>query len=181
MKKIPAAAGFILILGFFALLGHNLFPVVYKIKEPFFAMPVQTNGKIDDTRDLPVRNDTYGMGEFGARRKNGRKHLALDLAAKMQSPVYASKSGWSRAAFIPDGYGNLVIIEHPGRFQTRYGHLYGHTIKRKNEWVRQGDIIGSVGKTGNADSKGLIPHLHFEIRDNGKPIDPAKELVRRKE
>lgn len=158
-------------------LTKNVFlPFVYAIKEPFFAMPIEINGKIDSVDNLPIRNDDYGDGYFGAKRRGGRLHKGLDLSAKMNSPVYASKSGWARQCVVPTGYGNLVIINHPNRDQTRYGHLSSFNIK-KTQWVGQGDTIGFIGKSGNANTKGLIPHLHFEIRKNKNPIDPALELV----
>ncbi|UCD54884.1 MAG: M23 family metallopeptidase [Candidatus Omnitrophota bacterium] len=146
-----------------------LFPLVYTIKEPLFAMPIRAER-------LPIRNDAHGNGEFGAKRKNGRMHNGVDLAAGINSPVYASKSGWARACYIPGGYGNLVVIKHPGKWQTRYGHLNKTTIK-KLQWIRQGAIIGFVGKTGNANQKNIIPHLHFEIRYKGEPLDPATFLL----
>lgn len=149
-----------------------LFPFVYTIKEPYFAMPIHGKG-------FSIRNDAYGDGEFGARRKNKRTHNGLDLAAEINSPVYASKSGWAKAYYIPDGYGNLVVIKHPGKWQTRYGHLNKCAVK-KLQWVRQGDIIGFAGKTGNANQKGITPHLHFEIRHKGKPLDPAALLAKNK-
>jgi murein DD-endopeptidase MepM/ murein hydrolase activator NlpD len=145
-----------------------LFPFVYKIKEPYFAMPIRAGG-------LLIRNDSYGDGAFGAKRENKRLHKGLDLAAKIKSPVYASKSGWAKAYYIPEGYGNLVVINHPGGYQTRYGHLNESAVKRL-QWVGQGDRIGSVGKTGNADRRGMVPHLHFEIKHGGKPLDPAPLL-----
>ncbi|MBL7156785.1 MAG: M23 family metallopeptidase [Candidatus Omnitrophica bacterium] len=154
-----------------------LFPLFYRIKEPYFAMPIEIDRKIEITADLPIRNDVYGDGEFGAKRRGGRKHKGLDLAAKLKSPVYASKSGWAKAFSIPSGYGELIVINHPGGWQTRYGHLYTIAIK-KSQWVWQGGIIGCVGKSGNANSRGIIPHLHFEIRYKDQPIDPAKELLK---
>ncbi len=157
---------------FFAL--YISIPFIYKIKEPYFAMPVE-NYKNRRGEGLSIRNDAYGEGAFGAKRRGGRRHAGIDLEARMKSPVYASKSGWARSLFFPGGYGNLVIINHPGHWETRYGHLDKIAIK-KSQWVRQGEIIGFVGKTGNADLKGITPHLHFEIRRGGKPIDPAKKL-----
>ena len=79
---------------------------------------------------------------------------------------------------MPNGYGVLVIIDHPGGWETRYGHLFKTAVIKRSQWVRQGDMIGLVGKTGNANTRGIIPHLHFEIRYRGKCIDPAKELVK---
>lgn len=153
-----------------------LFPFVYGIKEPFFAMPIQIHKKVAGPGGLPVRSDAYGHGHFGAKRKAGRKHTGLDMAAKLESPVRASKSGWARTGYIPRGYGNLVIINHPGGWQTRYGHLSRHAIK-KSQWVRQGDIIGFVGNTGNARSRGITPHLHFEMRYKDMPVNPAEKLL----
>ena len=168
---------FISLLGF--LIYDHLFPFVYKIKEPFFLMPVEFNGNIESVEDLPVRNDEFGDGFYGARRRGGRKHKGIDLAGKLKSPVYASKSGWATFYYFPTGYGNLVIIDHPGKkYQTRYGHLHDSTVK-KARWVSQGEAIGTVGKTGNAYNKRMIPHVHFEIRENDVPIDPAKELVKK--
>lgn len=157
------------------LIQNFLFPYLYKIKEPYFEMPVRFEGTV---AELPIRYDDLGDGYFGAKREGGRKHKGLDLAARIGSPVYASKSGWARAYYIPDGYGNLVVINHPGLWQTRYGHLHKSAIK-KFQWVRQGDIIGFVGKTGNADSSSIISHLHFEIRHKGEPLDPAVFLAKK--
>lgn len=140
-------------------------------------MPLECDRKALTIEDLPIRNDAYGDGHFGAKRKNKRIHKGLDLAAEIRSSVIASKSGWAKTYYFPGGYGNLVVINHPGRWQTRYGHLYKATIK-KFQWVRQGDIIGLVGKTGNANSRGITPHLHFEIRYEDKPLDPAIFLVK---
>jgi len=154
-----------------------LFPFVYRLKEPSFVMPIAIDSKTLSPGELPLRNDQHGQGAFGAKRKGGRKHAGLDLAAKMKSPVYASKSGWARTRYIPDGYGNLIIIDHPGKWQTRYGHLAEFAIK-KFQWVRQGDIIGFIGKTGNARFEGIKPHLHFEIIQDGKPVNPQVELTK---
>lgn len=160
-------------------LAHSvLFPFVYSLKEPFFAIPIEVGKELSGTtQGLPVRNDEYGDGRFGAKRNGDRKHLGLDLEAKLGSSVYASKSGWARTSNVPNGYGKLVLINHPGHWQTRYGHLSEFAIK-KSQWVRQGDVVGFVGKTGNAGSSGIAPHLHFEIRCKNSPLDPAQELVR---
>jgi|GEM_PF-1368786 len=154
-----------------------LVPLVYRVKEPYFAMPIKGDSGIAG-KGLLIRNDAYGEGVFGAKRRGGRLHKGIDLAAHIKSPVYASKSGWARSLYFPDGYGNLVIIRHPGHWETRYGHLDRICIK-KFQWVSQGDIIGFVGKTGNADSEGIIPHLHFEIRYADKPLDPETFLMKK--
>ncbi|MBL7156995.1 MAG: M23 family metallopeptidase [Candidatus Omnitrophica bacterium] len=155
---------------FFGIFYFYAFPWYFSIKEPYFAMPVIYPGE--------VRNDAYGEGSFGAKRKGKRVHEGLDLSAPLKSPVYASKSGWARVLHYPTGYGNLVIINHPGGWQTRYGHLKSVAIK-KSQWVKQEEVIGSVGKTGNAAARGIKTHLHFEIRHKSKALDPAEFLVRK--
>jgi len=75
------------------------------------------------------------------------------------------------------GFGNLVLIKHPGGWVTAYAHLSQTTVKIKDH-VEQGDQVGQVGQTGGVDS----PELHFEIRyaptprDKAKPIDPTLVL-----
>jgi murein DD-endopeptidase MepM/ murein hydrolase activator NlpD len=69
------------------------------------------------------------------------------------------------------GYGRLVVIKHRGGYSTRYGHLSRIAV-RKGKYVRQGQRIGYVGNTGR--SKGA--HLHFEIREGGKAIDPMTKI-----
>jgi len=172
MRRLSKAFFAILIAGgAFFFTSSVLFPLIYRIKEPCFKAPVSS--------ELVVRNDGYGEGAFGAKRKNGRTHSGLDLAAKLKMPVYASKSGWAKAYYIPSGYGNLVIIKHPGGSETRYGHLHKSAV-RSPGWVRQGALIGYVGKTGNAGERGILSHLHFEIRQEGVPVDPAVELVKKR-
>jgi murein DD-endopeptidase MepM/ murein hydrolase activator NlpD len=159
-----------------------LVPLVYRIKEPYFAMPLAIYGTGGDTRvgsvlALPVRNDEYGEGAFGAKRKGDRRHKGIDLAADYGTPVCAAKTGRAKAYFYPHGYGHLVVIDHPDGWHTRYGHLDSVAVGT-SRWVRRGDVIGSVGKSGNANYDGMITHLHFEIWRNGKPLDPARFLVK---
>ena len=71
-----------------------------------------------------------------------------------------------------EGYGNLVMIEHSGGWQTRYGHCHAvHTNKGKA--VQQGTRIGLVGSTGNSSG----PHLHFELRKKGAARDPLPYIA----
>jgi len=73
------------------------------------------------------------------------------------------------------GMGKYVVIKHPGNLITLYGHLSDIYVYRY-EFVRQGTLIGRVGKTGNARSSAIQPHLHFEVRKNGLPQDPLDYL-----
>jgi murein DD-endopeptidase MepM/ murein hydrolase activator NlpD len=97
----------------------------------------------------------------------------LDLAAKFGSPVKAAKDGKVVFAGEKGGYGNLIVLLHPGGQSTYYGHLDTIDVKVGDK-VQAGREMGSVGQTGMATG----PHLHFEVRaKNGKPLDPMTVLA----
>jgi murein DD-endopeptidase MepM/ murein hydrolase activator NlpD len=97
-------------------------------------------------------------------------HLGLDLAAAWGTPVHATADGSISYAAVRGGYGNLVEVEHPNGYATRYGHLSRIADGLyPGAPVRQGDVIGYVGMTGLATG----PHLHYEVRRKGLPVDPA--------
>ncbi|MBM3248250.1 MAG: M23 family metallopeptidase [Candidatus Omnitrophica bacterium] len=123
-----------------------------------------------------LRNDVYGKGHFGARRNGGRKHAGVDFLAEVGTDVVAVRSGWVINAEFHRGLGNYVEIQHSKNLITIYGHL-SQILVKKGQRVCQGQIIGKVGKTGNANYKAMLPHLHFEIRVNKRPIDPMEHLT----
>ncbi|NJM40634.1 MAG: M23 family metallopeptidase, partial [Anaerolineae bacterium] len=95
-------------------------------------------------------------------------HRALDVAASVGVPIYASDSGCvSYAGWSNVGYGYMVLINHGNGFQTLYGHLSQYYIDA-GQCVNRGAVIGAMGSTGNSTG----PHLHFEIRVNGVPDNP---------
>ena len=96
-------------------------------------------------------------------------HGGIDLAAKVGTPVLASAPGKVIHAGPAGGYGNLVILEHRYDYTTYYGHLSKINVK-KGDTIIQGQKIGEVGKTGRVTG----PHLHFEIRKDGKHTSPAR-------
>ncbi|MDD5680073.1 MAG: M23 family metallopeptidase [Candidatus Omnitrophica bacterium] len=130
-----------------------------------FISPIRYKGS------LPIRNDDHGKGHFGAPRRGGRSHRGLDIYAPLYTDVMASKSGIAKVGFVKNGMGKYVIIRHANGCATLYGHLSRIRVKN-NQRVRQGAIIGHVGKTGNAKYKNIDPHLHFEIRKSGRCVDP---------
>ena len=145
---------------------------LFKIKEPYFKYPIRTSGS-----KMAIRGDDYGNGEFGSKRSGGRSHTGIDILANIGTPVYASKSGIAFCGNVPTGYGKYVMVYHPDGSQTMYAHLLESNIASPKR-VRQGDVIGFVGKTGNASANSIQPHLHFEIRKRGQPQDP-QNLVRK--
>jgi len=135
----------------------------------YFCRPVEY---ADDVR---IRNDDYGDGHFGARRKGGRSHKGVDLLGKVGDPVKASKGGWGQIGQDKNGFGNYVIIHHSGKLATLYAHLSEVFVKGGGR-VRQGDVIGAIGKTGNAGYDGMESHLHFEVKIDGESVDPMPRL-----
>lgn len=99
-------------------------------------------------------------------------HLAIDIAAGMGAPVYATDSGLVvYAGAIGGGYGNMVMIDHGNGFQSLYAHLSQINV-RCGQSVYQGNMIGLAGSTGNSTG----PHLHFEIRYFGAFVNPWQVL-----
>ncbi len=146
-----------------------IFVTLYFLDKESFSCPIEYPW------DMVIRNDNRGDGFFGAGRNGKRIHEGIDLFAKIGTPVSACRLGKVIAAKKTRGMGNYVIIRHPGNFTTVYGHL-AEICVRKSQFVRQGQIIGRVGKTGNANYRDIQPHLHFEVRRDGTPQDPLEYL-----
>jgi murein DD-endopeptidase MepM/ murein hydrolase activator NlpD len=104
---------------------------------------------------------------FGLRWS--RQHTGIDLAAPKGTPNKAADGGVVIFAGWDGSYGRLIIINHGNGLTTYYAH--NDTIKvKKGQKVAKGDVIGTAGTTGNVTG----PHLHFEVRKNGTPVDPSK-------
>ena len=98
-------------------------------------------------------------------------HIGLDIAAQMWDPIVAIADGVVAFAEWGGGYGNLVIVYHAGGWSSYYAHLDEFAVKTGQE-VRQGELLGGAGTTGYSTG----PHLHFEIRYYGRPVDPHIHL-----
>jgi murein DD-endopeptidase MepM/ murein hydrolase activator NlpD len=148
---------------------------LYFMDTGYFICPIEYRG------ETIIRSDTRGDGFFAARRNGHRTHEGVDLFAEIGTPVKAARSGrviLSRRIVNLNkktGSGNYIIILHPGNVTTTYGHLLRVCVNQNN-FVRQGQVIGWVGKTGNANYPDIQPHLHFEIRKDGVPQDPSEYL-----
>jgi murein DD-endopeptidase MepM/ murein hydrolase activator NlpD len=98
-------------------------------------------------------------------------HVGLDIAAEMYDPLYATAPGVVSFADRSGGYGNLVIVDHPDGWQSWYAHFSSIAVTVGQE-VAQGEVLGAAGSTGYSTG----PHLHFELRHNGQPLDPLVYL-----
>jgi murein DD-endopeptidase MepM/ murein hydrolase activator NlpD len=100
-----------------------------------------------------------------------RVHQGLDLAAPEGAEVYAAQEGVVIEMDTDPIYGNYIIIRHGENWASLYGHLSKFETALRNR-VRSGSLIGRVGSTGQSTG----PHLHFELRQNGKAQDPGRLL-----
>ena len=99
-------------------------------------------------------------------------HPGLDISADKGDSVYATADGTIVNASPAGNYGNLVIIDHGYGLETRYGHLSAFKVKQ-GQTVKRGDLIGLVGATGRATGA----HLHYEVRANGRILNPLQLLL----
>lgn len=101
----------------------------------------------------------------------GRLHAGIDIAVPVGTPIHAAASGTVVLAGWVDGYGNYTCIDHGGGLATCYAHQSSLAVSVGGH-VTQGQVIGYSGNTGHSTG----PHLHFEVRINGTPVDPLGYL-----
>ncbi|EKD42161.1 MAG: peptidase, family M23/M37 protein [uncultured bacterium] len=109
---------------------------------------------------------------FGIRRdpfKHKLKHHdGIDLKGKQGTPIEAAADGKVSYSGVMKGYGNVVILDHGNGYETLYAHNQKNDVT-VGESIKQGQVIGNIGKTGKATG----PHLHFEVRKDGAKINPV--------
>ena len=108
--------------------------------------------------------------EYGEMRVD-RMHKGIDIGMPCGTPVRAAACGKVVFAGALRGYGNTVILRHCEDIETLYAHLERWLV-HAGEWVRQGAIIAHSGASGNATG----PHLHYEVRVRGNPVEPRDYL-----
>ncbi len=117
------------------------------------------------------------MSPFGGRTDpfsgEGAIHTGVDLEAPMGTPVRAAGDGIVVHADWESGYGRLIIIDHGNGVQTYYGHLSSYDVVPGQE-VRRGDVIARSGASGRVTS----PHLHYEVRLGGVPVNPYPYMMK---
>lgn len=113
----------------------------------------------------------YGMRThpvLGGRRG----HNGIDLAAPTGTPIYATADGIVSRADRFSSYGLYISIEHGAQLQTRFAHMSRLAVAAGDE-VKKGDVIGYVGSTGRSTG----PHLHYEVRIDGRPVNPMPYMA----
>lgn len=113
---------------------------------------------------------------FGYRRdpftRRGRMHTGIDLKASYGDTVGTSLPGTISFAGVKRGYGNVVVVDHGGGISTYYAHLAAITVSL-GQPVDANQVIGLIGSTGRSTG----PHLHYEVRANGRPLNPFATLT----
>ena len=113
------------------------------------------------------------ISEFGMRR--GRMHLGIDIMAPVGTNIVAADSGRVvRTGYNAGGWGFFIMIDHGNGMRTTYGHLNCRGVVSTGQTVSRGQLIGFNGFSGNASAN--APHLHFEVRVNGRDVNPRLHL-----
>ena len=136
-----------------------------RVKEPVDSVVVMGTMPLPSVRSsgsfvVPASGTVSAIAKPGSHGPG----YAVDIANQTGTPIYASDSGVVVLAKWYFGYGNCIIINHAGGYSTLYGHLSAYKVS-VGATVEQGQVIGSMGNTGNSTG----PHLHFAIRINEKP------------
>ena len=113
----------------------------------------------------------YVSSPYGLRFNGTEFHQGIDIAADMGTPIVATADGVVTAAGWNGGYGNMVDVDHGGGIVTRYGHASAVAVT-VGQQVRRGEVIAYVGSTGRSTG----PHVHYEVRVDGQPVNPAGYL-----
>ena len=113
----------------------------------------------------------YVSSPYGLRFDGTEFHQGIDIAAEMGTPIVATADGVVTAAGWNGGYGNMVDVDHGGGIVTRYGHASALAVT-VGQQVRRGEVIAYVGSTGHSTG----PHVHYEVRVDGQPVNPAGYL-----
>lgn len=164
--------------------GENLiYAALYMRGKPSVIFRFEHEGTVEffDEKGNPVKKALMRTPIDGARVTSGfgmrrhpiqgytKMHKGTDFGAPTGTPIFAAGDGTVARAGWVGGYGKYVSIKHNGTYATAYGHMSVITVK-PGQRVKQGQVIGRVGSTGNSTG----PHLHFEVLKAGVQVNPVK-------
>jgi murein DD-endopeptidase MepM/ murein hydrolase activator NlpD len=142
---------------------------IVPVDSPYVKMPLSPEELANER--IPSGRPLYGWitRAFIPDEAEGKEsHHGIDFAVKQGTSVKATASGAVNFAGWDKDFGYLVVLNHGNGFQTRYGHN-DKLLVEMGEEVLKGDVIALSGNTGRSSA----PHLHYEIRKDGQPVDPA--------
>lgn len=134
------------------------------LRSQFLKSPIKFQYRISSRYNLRRRIAYYG--------NRIRPHKGTDFAAKIGTPIIATASGTVVESARRGGNGKFVKIKHNSTYSTQYLHMSNQAVK-KGQYVRQGDVIGYVGMTGNTSG----PHVCYRFWKNGRQVDPLREKL----
>lgn len=134
------------------------------LRRQFLKAPIKFNYRISSRYNLRRRIAYYG--------NRIRPHKGTDFASPIGTPIIATANGIVTESRRKGGNGKYVKIRHNGTYSTQYLHMSRQAVKR-GEVVKQGDVIGYVGMTGNTGG----PHVCYRFWKNGKQVDPLKQKL----
>ncbi|MBZ5645491.1 MAG: M23 family metallopeptidase, partial [Acidobacteriia bacterium] len=144
---------------------------------PVGSLQLLSTGGLGDLTSTPSLWPVIGhlTGSFGERMDpfsgEGAFHTGVDISSQYGDSVHVSAEGVVIEADERAGYGRLVVVDHGYGVTTYYGHLSTYSVV-VGEQLRRGDTIGSVGVSGRSTG----PHVHYEVRINGAPVNPMRYL-----
>lgn len=150
-----------------------------KLAEDQAALKDTGGNKTRETGEFMMPVSGYRMGSpFHEANHMGHTHQGVDLQVAAGTAVRAAFDGYVKLAKVVGDYGNLIEISHGAGTESRYAHLSQFAVS-PGQQVRKGDIIGYSGGVRGAPGSGNStgPHLHYEVRVNGKPVDPTKKNI----
>jgi murein DD-endopeptidase MepM/ murein hydrolase activator NlpD len=142
---------------------ETLLESINKKKKVFMTIPVTY--PVD--KELARIVSGFGMRDHPILEKR-IMHNGIDIAAPTGTEVKATASGKVIRTEEKPGYGRSCLVEHKFGYQTLYGHMV-RLVVGENKWVQKGEVLGYVGNTGLS----VAPHLHYEVRKNGQPLNPS--------
>jgi murein DD-endopeptidase MepM/ murein hydrolase activator NlpD len=140
-------------------------------------VPLLSSGGLADLTSTPTLWPVVGQltGHFGERMDpfsgEGAFHTGVDISSQYGDAVRVSADGVVIEAGERGGYGRLVVVDHGFGVSTYYGHLSSFNVL-VGQQLRRGDTIGNVGVSGRSTG----PHVHYEVRINGAPVNPMRYL-----
>ena len=142
------------------------------------ALPSRSSGLLRPVGAQPSMWPVQGLitGPFGKRSdpfsEEGAFHKGVDISVPSGTAVHVTADGMvMQAEMVAGGYGRLVVVDHGGGIQTYYAHLSRIYVHAGQE-VRRGDVVAATGSTGRVTA----PHLHYEVRVGGTPMNPRRYL-----
>jgi len=132
------------------------------LRRAFLKSPIKFNFRISSKYNLKRRIKYYGY--------KLRPHKGTDFAAPLGTPILATADGTVTKSERRGGNGNYVKLRHNGTYETQYLHMKSRNVKQ-GDFVRQGDVIGWIGMTGNTGG----PHVCYRFWKNGEQVDPFKQ------